>query len=869
MVPPHDRKPSLPIGSDMASPPDPLSMLIDVAMTFARQPPGPPSHERAHMMLAPQPLLDHDVSAYTQEERAADQVWQQRFGPLHSGDTSSARAYASLLRGRVEGRVSPVLSHHATYTPLPSPMGHTLLTRGGLTTPPRTGQITPSSVSAMPRFGHGSRLSFFPPRPPVAMAKASSSSKVLKTTRCNTSFSSKTRTTVRRVQNLVSTQRSVIKDMALKPLTIGLTMSSPDDPVTAPRVVWQDADWECLVEQLAMYSLYPLGGHGGDTFYRALAAATFTPPNYVLSPDKIRHNILLLLHTDPRLKTGSTGSTELSHLIQTYASSSVSSTLTPLAYTQDKIRQNGEGEIIDEILLLAVMMYFRRPVLLYAGWLPTLLDLPPSCKTSSASGQPQFGTDPIGIAQYTVTTAEGMKMKKYVPIETVDGCRTTKRGIAALHEMYRARYEAEATAALSGSHPTPEQATLKRFDLPIKLQCPWDHRAARTNCVRHTISENIKFAADALSAEAQETSLTHSEKQTRIQFDLDQSPGLGYVKTLFKFPGDRQRRLQLQRGILMLLTYIGERGGFTYDGKSYEHTTHFSAEEICRAKKLLAQFGIPVQAFLDWARPENIDAWANRFLLGMAGQPLDQLVMSKAALVAEIKLIGLARIRYFMEEWFEAEHAAELIPMAPSVRRGIGGIGGSGSFSSSSSGSSGSIAQFNSKRPHSNRRNRSAYTFWNIFKSKARQWGNAKTKSKTKPKRQYKKRAFPTPTALPLNGAARATKKAKKREYRKKKIAVSRLSMKAPEPYIPRITFTKSSAWVRCYKGSVIQPTELWNAVQKVGGVAWVERNRKWQSVREEMGLIHSTSSGATLKKAYTQYFENPGHFLSLARGAE
>ena len=75
---------------------------------------------------------------------------------------------------------------------------------------------------------------------------------------------------------------------------------------------------------------------------------------------------------------------------------------------------------------------------------------------------------------------------------------------------------------------------------------------------------------------------------------------------------------------------------------------------------------------------------------------------------------------------------------------------------------------------------------------------------------------------------------------------------------------------MKTYKGEVIQPTNLWNAVEKVGGAIFVDRHRKWQRVRELMGLEHSTSSGATLKKAYNGYFELPGgSFLALVNGLD
>ena len=72
---------------------------------------------------------------------------------------------------------------------------------------------------------------------------------------------------------------------------------------------------------------------------------------------------------------------------------------------------------------------------------------------------------------------------------------------------------------------------------------------------------------------------------------------------------------------------------------------------------------------------------------------------------------------------------------------------------------------------------------------------------------------------------------------------------------------TKTKLVYRRYKGKVIQPSELWHAVQNLGGLDAVNQSRSWQIVRTKMGLVHSTSSGASLKRAYTDYFIHPGHF--------
>ena len=65
----------------------------------------------------------------------------------------------------------------------------------------------------------------------------------------------------------------------------------------------------------------------------------------------------------------------------------------------------------------------------------------------------------------------------------------------------------------------------------------------------------------------------------------------------------------------------------------------------------------------------------------------------------------------------------------------------------------------------------------------------------------------------------------------------------------------------RMYKGTVIDPEKLWNAVEACGGIDFINKRRKWQLIRMQMGLVHSTSSGASLKRAYKEYFIEPGHF--------
>jgi len=59
----------------------------------------------------------------------------------------------------------------------------------------------------------------------------------------------------------------------------------------------------------------------------------------------------------------------------------------------------------------------------------------------------------------------------------------------------------------------------------------------------------------------------------------------------------------------------------------------------------------------------------------------------------------------------------------------------------------------------------------------------------------------------------------------------------------------------RTYCNTVIFPKEIHKAVKKNGGFASVVKKRSWQKVRRSMGLIHSSSSGNTLRLIYIQYF--------------
>ena len=82
----------------------------------------------------------------------------------------------------------------------------------------------------------------------------------------------------------------------------------------------------------------------------------------------------------------------------------------------------------------------------------------------------------------------------------------------------------------------------------------------------------------------------------------------------------------------------------------------------------------------------------------------------------------------------------------------------------------------------------------------------------------------------------------------------------------------------RTYCNTVIFPKEIHKAVEKNGGFASVVKKRSWQKVRRSMGLIHSSSSGNTLRLIYIQYFgtsegglgitDQGGHHINTHRGS-
>ena len=82
----------------------------------------------------------------------------------------------------------------------------------------------------------------------------------------------------------------------------------------------------------------------------------------------------------------------------------------------------------------------------------------------------------------------------------------------------------------------------------------------------------------------------------------------------------------------------------------------------------------------------------------------------------------------------------------------------------------------------------------------------------------------------------------------------------------------------RTYCNTVIFPKEIHKAVENHGGFASVVKKRSWQKVRRSMGLIHSSSSGNTLRLIYIQYFgtsegglgitDQGGHYIKTHRGS-
>lgn len=55
--------------------------------------------------------------------------------------------------------------------------------------------------------------------------------------------------------------------------------------------------------------------------------------------------------------------------------------------------------------------------------------------------------------------------------------------------------------------------------------------------------------------------------------------------------------------------------------------------------------------------------------------------------------------------------------------------------------------------------------------------------------------------------------------------------------------------------GDLIHPTKLYEEVAKLGGYENVVKTRVWQTIRLRLGLKQTTSSGASLRKAYEMYF--------------
>ena len=57
--------------------------------------------------------------------------------------------------------------------------------------------------------------------------------------------------------------------------------------------------------------------------------------------------------------------------------------------------------------------------------------------------------------------------------------------------------------------------------------------------------------------------------------------------------------------------------------------------------------------------------------------------------------------------------------------------------------------------------------------------------------------------------------------------------------------------------GVDIKPDLLRASVNSFGGIKIVRRDRKWQLVRLDLKLQQTSSSGHTLNKAWTRYFES------------
>ena len=72
-----------------------------------------------------------------------------------------------------------------------------------------------------------------------------------------------------------------------------------------------------------------------------------------------------------------------------------------------------------------------------------------------------------------------------------------------------------------------------------------------------------------------------------------------------------------------------------------------------------------------------------------------------------------------------------------------------------------------------------------------------------------------------------------------------------------KTTKTKGGLRLASLHGVDIKPEDLKKAVNARGGIKKVRKDRKWQLIRLDLKLQQTSSSGHTLNKAWTRYFDN------------
>ena len=94
--------------------------------------------------------------------------------------------------------------------------------------------------------------------------------------------------------------------------------------------------------------------------------------------------------------------------------------------------------------------------------------------------------------------------------------------------------------------------------------------------------------------------------------------------------------------------------------------------------------------------------------------------------------------------------------------------------------------------------------------------------------------------------------------FRRVKLASLVLLTPSPPPKKKRrTTASKRKPLVHAQiKGVVIVPEKLASIVEQLGGIEYVRQNRKWERVREKLGIDKTSSSGHRLNMVWSGYFE-------------